>query len=221
MTDTRHCEQCGHLFTPRREHVRFCSARCRVAWHGENPGDRPAEMSALNWSVTAMCEATARLARVPAWDRTRAVWAVADAVWWVTIVDATLVRYHPEAYDRVLGSQAPAERRAVEDTLAGLRFMRNQMGSAVDQVDFIHPGAGNLDPAERGITAWIWKPVPEPALSSLPPRGQSWEMTRYRAYQAQLAGRTIGDTFEQAAAFLKQAVARAVSVAEVPAGAAG
>ena len=217
MTDTRPCELCGTVFTPRREHARFCSARCRLAWHGENPGDRAAEMSALSWSVAAMCEATGRLARVRAWDRARAAWAVADAVWWVTIVDATLVRYHPEDYDGVLADQAPAERRVTEDTLAGLRFVRNQMGGAVDQADFIAPGTSPLDPGERGITAWTWKPLPEPALASLPPRGQAWELTRYRAYQAQLAGHTIGDTFGQAAAFLKLAVAKAASVAEAPA----
>ena len=33
VTDSRNCEQCGVLFTPRREHARFCSARCRVAWN--------------------------------------------------------------------------------------------------------------------------------------------------------------------------------------------
>ena len=43
--------------------------------------------------------------------------------------------------------------------------------------------------------------MPEPDLGSLPPRGQAWEMTRYRAYQAQLAGHTIGET-SAAAAFL-------------------
>jgi hypothetical protein len=47
--------------------------------------------------------------------------------------------------------------------------------------------------------------VPEPDLGSLPPRGQAWEMTRYGAYQAQLAGHTIGETFGEAAAFLKLA----------------
>jgi len=51
------------------------------------------------------------------------------------------------------------------------------------------------------------KPLPEPALGSLPPRGQAWEMTRYRAYQAQLAGRTIGEIFSWAAELLKLAAA--------------
>jgi 3-oxoacyl-[acyl-carrier protein] reductase len=45
---------------------------------------------------------------------------VGDAVWWVTIVDATLVRYHPQAYDCVPARRATADRRLIEDTLAGL-----------------------------------------------------------------------------------------------------
>ena len=203
------------MFTPRREHGRFCSARCRMDAQGRNPGDRTAEMSALDWSLAAMCEATGRLSRVQAWDQPRACWAVGDAVWWVTIVDATLVRYHPEAYDWVLARRATAERRLIEDTLAGLRFVRNQMGSAMHQVNFVRPGAGQLDPGQRGIRGWTWNDLPEPALASLPPRGQSWEMTRYRAYEARLAGQPIGDTFTRAAAFLAMAVARAASVTAV------
>jgi hypothetical protein len=203
------------MFTPRREHGRFCSARCRMDSHGRNPGDRTAEMSALDWSLAAMCEATGRLSRVQARDRPRASWAVGDAVWWVTIVDATLVRYHPEAYDWVLARRTAAERRLIEDTLAGLRFVRNQMGSTMHQVDFVRPGAGQLDPGQRGICAWTWSYLPEPALASLPPRGQSWEMMRYRAYEARLAGHRVGDTFTRAAEFLAMAVARAGSVTDV------
>ena len=203
------------MFTPRREHVRFCSARCRIDWHGRKPGDRTAEMSALGWSLAAMCEATGRLSRVQAGDRSRAGWVVGDAVWWVTIVDATLVRYHPEAYDCVLARRAAAEHRLIEDTLAGLRFVRNQIGSTVHQVNLVRPGAGQLDPGQRGICAWTWNYLPEPALASLPPRGQSWEMTRYRAYEAHLAGHRVGDTFTRTAGFLRMAVAQAASVTDV------
>ena len=217
MTDTRGCEQCGTVFTPRREHGRFCSARCRMAWHGHDPGERTAEVSALDWSLTAMCEAAGRLSRIRAWDRARACWAVGDAVWWVTIVDATLVRHHPEAYDRVLARRAMAERRLIEDTLAGLRFVRNQMGSAVHQVNFVYPGAGQLDPDQRGICAWTWNSLPEPTLASLPPRGQIWEMARYRAYEAQLARHRVGDTFGLAAGFLELVVARAALVTDLAA----
>jgi hypothetical protein len=61
-----------------------------------------------------------------------------------------------------------------------------------------------VQPLDRGpgIAAWTWKPVPEPAFAALPPRGRDWEITRYQAYQAQLAGRAIGETFTQATAFL-------------------
>jgi hypothetical protein len=34
--------------------------------------------------------------------------------------------------------------------------------------------------------------MPEPDLGSLPHPGRAQEMTRYRAYQAQLAGHSIG-----------------------------
>ena len=49
--------------------------------------------------------------------------------------------------------------------------------------------------------------MPQPASGSLTPRGQAWEMTRYRAYLARLAGRAIGETFGCTAAFLTMAAA--------------
>ena len=84
------------------------------------------------------------------------------------------------------------------------------MGYHLDPADFIQPEQSQPG-ADRGVTAWTWRPVPEPDLGSLPPRGQAWEMTRYRAYQAQLAGHTIGETFGEAAAFLKLAAPHPVA----------
>jgi hypothetical protein len=101
MTETRTCQQCGRAFVPRREHARFCSGRCRVAWNRETLGEPAVEVSALRWSITAMGEAVERLSRDKARDRGRAFAPVADAVWWVTMVDATLVRYYPGRYDRI------------------------------------------------------------------------------------------------------------------------
>jgi hypothetical protein len=40
------------------------------------------------------------------------------------------------------------------------------------------------------------------------PRARAWEMTRYRAYLARLAGRAIGETFGCTAAFLTMAAAQ-------------
>jgi hypothetical protein len=209
VADIRNCEQCGTSFVPRREHARFCSARCRAAWNREHTGDLKAGASALAWSVTAMSDTTGRLPRVRAWDRPRAFAVIGEAVWWVTIVDATLVRHHPDVYDSVMARQPPAERRLIEGTLTGLRFLRNRIGDEADLGEFIEPGEAGQGAGERRITGWTWKPVPEPALTSLPPRGQAWEMTRYRGYQAHLAGHTIGETFGRVAAFLKLAAANA------------
>ena len=205
MTDIRTCEQCGTSFAPRREHARFCSPRCRVAWNRRHASDPTAETGPLDWSLTAMRESTSRLLRASGWDRAHGFAAISEAVWWVTIVDATLVRYHPDIRGGVLSHQDAAERRLTEDTFAGLRFVRNQMGYDADPADFIQP----LDPrpgaATPRIAAWTWRSLPEPALASLTPSGREWEMTRYRAYQAQLAGRPIGQTFTRAAAFLRLA----------------
>src|SRR5215813_3285840 len=137
MTDNRICEQCGNTFVPRREHSRFCCVRCRAAWNREHMGDPLVEASALLWSVTAMSEATARLPQTWTWDRARACATVGEAVWWVTLVDATLVRHHPGPYDSVMAGQSPAQREQIEATLAGLRFVRNRLGGEADLTEFI------------------------------------------------------------------------------------
>ena len=153
VTDTRNCEQCGVLFAPRREHARFCSARCRVAWNRLNASDPPAEGGTLGWTITAMGETIDRLLRARGWDRPHAYAVISEAVWWATMVDATLVRYHPDAYDGVLAGHEADERRAIEGTFGGLRFVRNQMGYYVDHADFIQPGRG-------AIAAWTWRSMP-------------------------------------------------------------
>ena len=183
-------------------------------------GDPAGEVSALLWSITAVSEATERLPGVRAWDRPRAFAVIGEAVWWVTIVDATLVRHHADIYDNVMAGQAPAQRRLVEGTLTGLRFVRNRIGDEADLGEFIEAGRTGPGARQRRITGWTWKSVPEPALGLLPPRGQAWEMTRYRAYQAQLAGQTVGEIFARAAAFLKLVAANATSITDISAHAA-
>lgn len=200
VTDSRKCEQCGAVFTPRREHARFCSARCRVAWNRQNTSDAPIAASALDWTITAMRDTIDRLLRARGSDQPHAFAVISEAMWWVTMVDATLVRYHPDAYDGVLAAHGAAERLVIEETFGGLRFVRNRMGYYVDHADFIQPrntGAGL-------IANWTWKPLPEPGFAALPVRGQEWEMTRYQQYQDQLAAQPIGKTFRRAAAFIGQ-----------------
>jgi anti-sigma B factor antagonist len=200
VAERRRCAQCGAVFVPQREHARFCTAGCRAAWNREHLGDPAVEVSALTWSITAMSEATARLAGVTVWERAQAVAAIGEAVWWITMVDGTLVRHHPEVYEAALADQAPAERPLIEQTLAGLRFVRNWMGrdgGLGEVIEIRGPRTGN-----RRITGWTWKHIPEPALTRLGPRGQAWEMSRYRAYQEYLAGRTVGQIIGRAAAFV-------------------
>jgi hypothetical protein len=217
MADERVCEQCGTGFEPRREHARFCSVPCRVEWNRDHMGHPAAGASALQWSITAMSETAERLPRVGVWDRSRAFAALGEAVWWITIVDATLVRHHPAAYDGVMASQAAAERRLIEGTLAGLRFVRNRMGSEADLADFIEPRVPGPGAGKARVTGWTWMQVPVPALRPLPPRARAWEMTRYRGYQSQLAGGTTGETFGRAVAFLTLAAADAAFVSGIPA----
>jgi hypothetical protein len=179
--------------------------------------DPPAEADALEWAITAMSDTTGRLPQIRSLDRQRAFALIGEAVWWVTIVDAALVRYHPEAYDRVLSAQPPAARELIEESLAGLRFVRNQMGRAASRVGFIRPRAGQPGSTAGQVTDWRWNSVPEPVLPSVPARGREWEMARYRAYQARLAGQSAEDTFGCAAAFLTLAAAQAAPAANASA----
>jgi hypothetical protein len=207
MAETRSCQQCGAVFEPRREHARFCSVGCRVAWNREHMGDPAVEDSALQWSITGMSEIVDRLAQASALVPRQALALIGEAVWWVTIVDATLVRHHLQTYDRVMTGQCPQERQVTEGTLAGLRFVRNQLGHKVDLAELAQPGPGS-----PWVRDWTWQPVPEPSLVTFPRRARAWERARYQAYQAQLAGQAVGAAFGRAAEFL-----RLIGVDSVPA----
>jgi hypothetical protein len=172
-------------------------------------GDPQADVSALLWSITAMSEATARLPHPGTSDHARAYAVVGEAVWWVTLVDATLVRHHPEPYDTVMAGQSPMQRQQIEATLAGLRFVRNRIHGEADLARFIRAAAPGKDSDNGRVTGWLWKPLPPPALASLPPRAQAWERTRYQAYCAQLAGVTLGEVFRRSATFLTLTAANA------------
>lgn len=178
-------------------------------------GNPQADASALLWSITAMSEATARLPRTGTQDRARAYVVVGEAVWWVTLVDATMVRHHPEPYDNVMAGQSPAQCLQIEATLTGLRFVRNRIGGEAEVATFIRAAAPSKDPDDGYVTGWTWKPVPAPALASLPPRAQAWEQARYQAYHEQLAGNTLGEVFRRAATFLTLTAANAGSLADL------
>jgi len=163
-----------------------------------------------------MRDAADRVLREGAPSRAQGFVLISEAVWWVTIVDATLVRYHPEVYNGVLAGRAAAEREAIEGTLAGLRFVRNWMGYHADHADFIRPQPGHHRPGGGQIAAWTWRRAPEPAVTSFPPLRQEWEMGRHQAYQEHLAGHAVGETFGRAAAFLGEATEQPAALADFP-----
>jgi hypothetical protein len=159
--------------------------------------------------MAAMADTTERLLHASGWDQPSGFAVITEAVWWFTMVDATLLRYHPDAYGHALASQEPELRKVTEDTFGGLRFVRNRMSYEADHADFIQDRLNRCRTRDDRVSAWKWKPVAKPALSLLTARGQEWEMSRYEAYQAQLAGNSVGDTFARAIAFLHSASAAA------------
>jgi hypothetical protein len=208
----RSCTQCGRVFTPRREHARFCSAGCRVAWNRDQLTDAVADERALEWSLAGMHDVIERLALHPPADEAAAFEAVGEAVWWVTIIDARLIRQYMDLYDAILAAYPPAQRPVIEGTLTGLRYVRNQLGQDHRPGRFIEPPAPT-SPTETVTACWRWVHRPEPDLTELLAHGQPWELTRYRAYEQWLAGDSAGPVFQRAGDFLDLATGRAIASA--------
>jgi hypothetical protein len=209
--------QCGLAFVPRRGHARFCSARCEITWETGNAG-APAPRAgpaaggpALEWPLAAMRAATMRVSLCRPAGRAQALAVAGEAVRQVMITDAHLARHYPDAYDAVLASHDLAGQAQAEGTLAGLRFARNQMSAGPGDAEFIDPWAGG--PPVSTLAAWQWRPAPEPATSPIPPPARERQMSQYRAYQAYVARRSVGEVFGQAVAFL---AAVATSAARTP-----
>jgi hypothetical protein len=214
MAEDRQCDQCGGAFTPRREHARFCSAACRVAWNQEHRRDLATGPGALDWSVAALADLTPRLAALAAAGRGQAAAVVGEAVWQVTIVDATLVRYHHEVYDAVLACQPAGDRQVTEGTMAGLRFVRNHLARTPGRDSLIGPPPAGTAGADG---TWTWQPVTRPAADALRSRGRAWELSRYHAYQQFLAGHPVAAILDRAARFVCLTAARLPAVTDVSA----
>jgi len=199
MADAREHEQPGAVPGPRDD-------RGTPRSRGQDSADGASQAAdgTLAWSLTAMSEALRRLAAASAADVPQAVAAATEAVWWVTLADAAMIRGHPGAYGAALAALDPAARRAVEGSFAGFRFIRGQLGYHADPGDFIQPqaapGGGSAPPS-----AWAWAPLPPPP----PHRGAAREASPYREYRAYLAGRPLGQALGRAAGFLSQAHATA------------
>jgi hypothetical protein len=204
-----------------------------MAWNLEHGGVAATPVAAIDWSVIAMTDAADRFAWATEWQLSQAAASVTEAVWWITLIDATLVRYEPHGYEKTLASLGPRRRRKTEETLTGLRYVRNKLGASVDPATLIRPfrrnaggvggdisggdisgagGVGDISGAggPGGASAWTWNTLPEPDLALLPENSRDWETSRYRAYQARLAGHDVGRVFARCTAFLEQAAAQQV-----------
>jgi hypothetical protein len=198
MAQARDRDQDGTVPMPRQDDGPPCPGK-----HDSPGGGRAAGGSSLAWSVTAMADALARLATATSADTPHAVAAATEAVWWITAVDAAMTRHHPQAYRRALAALDPAARNATERSIAGLRYIRSQLGIHADPADFIQPRPANDGSAPA--TAWTWHPVSPPRAQ----RSGARESSPYREYRAQLAGRPLAQALSQAADFLSQAHATA------------
>lgn len=204
--EVRDCAQCGAGFEPRREHARFCSALCRITWNRQHVSGQPVADTPLSWSLSALQDTAERLCKAGNMNLPEALALISEAVWWVTLVDATMIRYHHDAYDRVLAHLAPAERKLTEGTFTGLRFVRNCMGYYVDPADFIQPQQDSFG-GDAPVAFWTWQqpPVLVPGmLPQRPGRSTAWENSRYLHYRAYLAGRPVGETIHRTAGYLVQ-----------------
>ena len=182
------------------------------------PGWQTGE-TALGCSVTAMAETVQRLSSAAAMDLPQALAVISEAVWWVTIVDATMIRYHHGAYDHALAALDPAARQAAEATFAGLRFVRSQMGYRAGPADFIQPQPLQGGTEYAPVAKWIWKPVPAPELEAVPRPGRGWEISQHQQYRTYLADHPVGQTIVPVAALLTQvhaAADRAVEARGLP-----
>jgi hypothetical protein len=88
------------------------------------------------------------------------------------------------------------------------------MGQDVDHIDFISPRSPAGGARHGQVRDWTWTHMPEPACSSLSPRGHEWELSRYRAYLSRLAGQPVGQTFRVATRFLIDASGAATPLAD-------
>ena len=127
------------------------------------------------------------------------------------MLDAALVRYYPGVYDDTLERLSTADQALIEETLAGLRLVRNRVGEPDDLARFVRSGTREWEPLIGQITGLRWEAAPARSPGSRSTSAQAWERARSRAYQNRLAGTAIGDTFDRCTTFLLAAASAAMA----------
>jgi hypothetical protein len=160
-------------------------------------------LTAVGWSVEAMISAADRVSMIPANQPAKAFAAFAEALWWITVVNDSLVNRFPDAYVAAAKLWPPG----VKDTVAGLRSVRHRIAHEVDLVEFFQPVASEFPylGIERGITAWTWKSVPPPT------RTFQRDVEGHQAYERAVAGQNVVGVFSYALSFFRQVLSLAQS----------
>jgi hypothetical protein len=150
--------------------------------------------------MKALNDAADRVSKIAASDLPRAFAAIAEAVWWVTIVNDSLRHNHRAAYERAAALTSPDPTGA----LNGLRSVRNRIGHKVDLVDYIQPVASREWSADGRVTAWAWKHVAPPEQDDRTGAQHRRDVELHQAYERELAGGNIWQPFMLATGFFSQ-----------------
>jgi hypothetical protein len=80
-----------------------------VSDHVESPAHQGSAHRGYRAELVGLRDDTVqRLGKATGLDVPEALALVSESVWWVTMVDATMIRYHEAAYDRVLSGLGQA-----------------------------------------------------------------------------------------------------------------
>jgi hypothetical protein len=129
------------------------------------------------------------------WDDPVAAFAsTAETLWWIGVVHEQVRENYPEAYEKALTFETPS----IETLLGGLRYARNRITHAVDEVRYLEAQALSPD----GFNAsWTWK--------SVPPRTDGKHPDGHADYETIVAGHLVQFTLVRALTFLRSAAYRA------------
>jgi hypothetical protein len=148
----------------------------------------------LRWSVDAMNAAADRAAKVGWNEPVMAFAATAETLWWIGVVHEQVRDNYPDVYEQVVSEESPS----ILTLLNGLRYARNRVTHAVDEVRYLEGRA--LGPDGFGA-AWFWQ--------SVPPRVDGRQPDEHDDYEKIVAGKLVQSTLVRALRFLRTAAWRA------------
>jgi hypothetical protein len=142
---------------------------------------------AVDYTIRAMQRASLRIGQAAFGDDAYA--AIGETVWWITILDKA-VEDLPN-YRSVIAQGGP-----IENTVRGLRSVRNRIGHELainDYVDLEHMHKRD----DGSVLAYgTWRTVPPPTDT------RKWALKNHEAYVKALVGNPVWDSCNMAAYYL-------------------